>query len=341
MSCDIIIPVWNQLDFTKKCIDSVFRNTNYAFRLIIVDNASDRPARDYLEQLERDKKGTVLLLRNDKNLGFVKAVNQGMKQSKASYVCLLNNDTEVTDGWLEEIVKVAEKKNDIGVVNANSNTLGCKTRLGQSIDSLAKDLKSYSGQYTELAWATGFCMLLKRRVIDEIGIFDEIYGMGNFEDADFSKRAQKVGYSCVCAIASYVYHRERRSFSMFKKFNLDFDRNREIFYSKWGRQERILYVLTKKDPGCMEKLSREAVGSARNGNIVWIFLKGQDKQNIERHSNLYIYSLPMRFFDIISLWRILKRKKKFARIHADEGSYARKLNNFKFFHKAEVIYAGQ
>ena len=338
MKCDIVIPVWNNLDFTKKCIESVFKNTDYAFHLIIIDNASDRLTRDYLDILARDKKHAITLIRNDENLGFVKAANGGIRQSNAPYVCLLNNDTEVTKGWLKEMINVAEKKEDIGIVNANSNTLGCKLKSGQSLESLANELKTRTGEYAALAWATGFCMLIKREVIDKIGLFDEIYGMGNFEDADFSKRAQKIGYSSVCAVASYVYHRERRSFVRFKRFDRDFNRNKEIFYSKWGRLKRILYILNKDDTARREEIGRMSMKLARDGNIVWIFLKGKDRNGIKKHSNIYIYDIPERFFYLISLWRIVKRKKRFDRINVDDENYYKKLKRIGFLHKAEVIY---
>lgn len=338
MKCGIIIPVWNQLDFTRKCVGSVFKNTNYAFHLIIVDNGSNWSTKDYLDKLAHDRKDAVTLLRNEKNLGFVKAVNQAIRRSSAPYICLLNNDTEVAKGWLGEMIKVAEKREDIGIINANSNTLGCRPKFGQSVESLAERLKSYSGEYNALAWATGFCMLIKREVIEKIGLFDEVYGMGNFEDADFSKRARKIGYSSVCAVASYVYHRERRSFVRFKRLDRDFNRNKEIFYSKWGRQKRILYVIMKNDAAGREAVSEKSLRLASDGHIVWIFLKGRDRSGIKKHSNIYIYNINERFFDVISLWRIVKRKKRFDRINVDDENYSEKLRKSGFLHKAEVAY---
>lgn len=338
MTCDIIIPVWNNFDLTRDCVESVFRNTRFAFRLIIVDNGSDVPTADYLHGLANDKKEKVLLVRNNVNQGFVKAVNEGIRRSDAVYVCLLNNDTKVTSGWLEEMIKVAEKEKHAGIINANSNTLGCKLKPWQSLESLAGELKAHSGEYTILAWATGFCMLIKREVIEKIGLFDEVYGMGNFEDADFSKRARKIGYSSVCAVASYVYHRERRSFVRFKRFDRDFNRNKEIFYSKWGRQKRILYVITKNDAAGREAVSEKSFRLASDGHIVWIFLKGRDRDGIKKHSNIYIYNINERFFGLISLWRIVKRKKRFDRINVDDENYSEKLRKFGFLHKAEVVY---
>ena len=336
-ACDIVIPVWNQLEYTKECLTALFKFTFFPFRLIIVDNASDVPTAQYLDSVKEENPRQVSLIRNRENMGFVKAVNQGIRQSRAAYVCLLNNDTQAAGGWLEEMVKVAQSGDDIGIVNPNSNTLGWKAKKGRSLQTIAQELKSYSGEYSRLPWACGFCMLIKRRVIQEVGLFDEIYGMGTFEDADFGKRAQAAGFISVCAKAAYVYHRERRSFIRFKKFDQDFRRNRQIFFAKWGRIERILYVLAKCNPAYIEKVNAEAAESACAGNIIWV-LKHKDIRGIKGHSNVYIYNLPKHFFAPAVLWRVLKRKKKFDRIYVDEEYCGRRLNNFKFLHKAEVIY---
>lgn len=338
MKVDIVIPTWNLYQFTKECIESIFACTDYPFHLIIVDNASDDPAKGYFETLAQDKEN-VTLIRNEENLGFIKAVNKGIKASSAPYVCLLNNDTLVTKGWLREIVKVAQGDVHIGMINANSNTLACKPKKGQKIDELAQELKAYSGKYTELAWTTGFCMLIKREVIEKIGLFDEVYGMGNFEDADFCKRAQLEGYLSVCATASYVYHRERQSFSKFKEFSSNFTNLRKTFYQKWGKTERILYIFTNDDPDFINKIAITALEHARRGSMIWIFLKDLNSYTPNHHSNIYLYRIPGNFFNLVSLWRIIKRKKKFDKIFVDSTSYKKKLCKFKPFHKAEVLDA--
>ena len=240
---------------------------------------------------------------------------------------------------MREIIKVAEARVDIGIVNPNSNTLAWKPKRGESLETVAKGLRPYTGKYSELAWASGFCMLIKRKVIQEVGLFDEIYGMGTFEDADFSKRARQLGYLSVCATAAYVYHREKRSFIKFKRFDQDFERNRQTFYAKWGRQQRILYVLTKDNAADAEKIGEECLKLARQGNFVWVFLSSRiDFPNsFNRHSNIGVYSLPRFFSNLATLWRLIKRKKKFEKIYVDDANYARRLDNLRPFHKAEVI----
>lgn len=341
MSCDIIIPVWNQLEYTKAALAALFKFTSFPFRLIVVDNASAEPTRLLLQRVQNEHPEQVTIIRNAENRGFIKAVNEGIRVSTAEYICLLNNDTEVACGWLVEMVKVAQLREDIGIVNPNSNTLGFKLKKGQSLEAVAQELKAETGQWAELAWATGFCMLIKRRVIEKVGLLDEIFGMGMFEDADFSKRAQKQGYLSVCARAAFVYHRERRSFIRHKGFDANFEKNRQIFFSRWGRQERILYILFNEDNGYADRKNTEALHLARQGAVLWMFrrkIAGQDEGSMPFHSNIYRYDVPALFFGARCLWRILKKKKRFDKIYVNNMKFANFLNNFKVIHKAEVVY---
>ena len=77
--CDIVIPVWNNLELTRDCVDSIQKHTVYPYRVVIVDNASDTPTKEYLDTLEKENKGNVVVIKNIKNEGFVKGVNKGMK----------------------------------------------------------------------------------------------------------------------------------------------------------------------------------------------------------------------------------------------------------------------
>jgi len=337
--CDLIIPVWNQLDLTRDCIDAISRNTKFPYALIVIDNASGQETKDYLEGLKTRTDLNLTLIRNEDNLGYVKAVNQALKISRAEYACVFNNDTQVAPGWLTEMIAVAESKDDIGTVNPDSNTLGKRLRPGQGLESMSEELKVNKGKWSELAWTTGFCMLIKKRVLEEIGFFDEIYGMGYFEDADFCKRAQQKGYLSVCAQAAYCYHRERSSFLKRRTFNQDFIKNRETFHAKWGTHERILYTLKQADPAYCKKVNSESLKLARDGHMVWIFLPKKDEGKVKKqHSNIYIHSVPGRFFTMVCLWRILKRKKRFTKIVVDKMACFRGINRLKFIHKAEVIH---
>ena len=165
MICDIVIAVWNNLKLTRDCIDSIIRNTDVDYRLIIIDNASNDETKDYLEKLKGKEGVRVLLIRNENNLGFTKAVNQGMRISEAAYICLINNDTIVTRGWLSEMIRVAQSSPSIGLVSPSSNTLGQGPGKGESVEAYAERLKKEAIAFTELGSAHGFCMMIKKRRI--------------------------------------------------------------------------------------------------------------------------------------------------------------------------------
>ena len=337
MQCDVIMPVWNQPVFTKDCIDSITKNTDGVdYRLIVIDNASEAKTREYLEALAAERKAAVTLIRNEQNLGFVKAVNQGIEASTAPLVCLIKNDTLVFRGWLAEMIAVAGAAKDIGLVNPSSNNLGQKPAKGEPLEAVAEHAAKERGQYVELGAAIGFCMLIKREVIEKIGVFDEAYGMGNFEDTDFSRRAVKAGYRCVRACGAYVYHRENTSFGTVRTFNADFERNREIFEFRWGRPRRIAYVLDECDENLRKKLGADSIALAREGNWIWYFKK--EPMELPVHSNIIKVDLPPGNFYLAAAFRILKKKKRFSEIFVGDRRFGRALEALAVIHKAKVKY---
>ncbi len=336
MKCDIIIPVWNQLAYTRGCVESIICGTDEEYRLIIVDNASADETRKYLEGLKVTGGLPLVLVRNEENVGFIKAVNQAIAMSDAAFVCVLNNDTIVTKGWLGEMIAVAESAKDIGVVNPSSNNLGQKPGPGEPLELYADKIRAASGKSVELGAAIGFCMLIKRDVIKKIGAFDEIYGMGNFEDTDFSRKVVREGYRCVRACGAYVYHRENASFGKVKTFNEDFQRNREIFEFRWGRPKRVAYVIDLYDANVLKRLGSEAIRLARDGNWVHVFMK--ERLDIPAHSNIVAVELKPKNFYINAAFQILKKKKRFSEIYVGEEAFGRFLDALSFLHKAKVRY---
>lgn len=336
MLCDVIIPVWNQLILTKDCVKSVLSHTNIDYRLIIIDNASDEDTKKYLEGLRQIKTQEILLIRNGENAGFLKAVNQGIRSSDAFFVCLLNNDTLVTEGWLKIMIDIANSDNRIGVVNPSSNNLGQRPAKGEPIELYAEKLKKEAADFIELGAAIGFCMLIKREVIDRIGLFDEIYGMGNFEDTDYSRRAIKEGYKCVRACGAYVYHRENASFNRLKTFDEDFKRNKEIYEFRWGKPRRVAYILDSQDEYLLKKIEADSIKLAREGNWVWYFFK--EHLDVPAHSNIIAVGLPSKNFYFSTMFRILKKKKRFDEIFVGGERLGKFLEATAFIHKARINY---
>ncbi|MDP2912740.1 MAG: glycosyltransferase family 2 protein [Candidatus Omnitrophota bacterium] len=336
MLCDIIIPVWNQLAFTKDCIDSIEKNTDTDHRLVIIDNGSGSDTSEYLKTLEGPSGLGALLIRNEENVGFVKAVNQGIAASSAPYVCLLNNDTIVAKDWLKVMIDIAARHKDIGIVNPSSNNLGQRPDKGEPIELYANKLAPEKEKFVELGSAIGFSMLIKRELVRRIGAFDEIYGMGNFEDTDFSRRAVKEGYRCVRACGAYVYHREGSSFSKLKTYEDDFRRNREIFEFRWGRPKRIAYILDRYDPNMLKRLELESIRLARGGNWVWYI--SNDMIDVPLHSNIRFAHIGGKWFPVKAALEIVKKKKKFDEIFVGSDRIGNILANLQFIHKAKVSW---
>jgi GT2 family glycosyltransferase len=330
------MPVWNNKVITKDCVDSILKNTGTDYTLIIIDNASDEETRHYLESIKKEKGLHIQVIRNNSNLGFVKAVNQGIRHSKAPFICLINNDTIATRGWLEGMIKAAQSDTGIGIVNPSSNNLGQKPTDGEPLERYAQHIASDPFICVEIGAAIGFCMLIKREVIERIGLFDEIYGMGNFEDTDFSKRAVKEGYKCVRACRSYVYHREGSSFRKMGTFEDDFRRNREIFEFRWGKPRRIAYVVDSYDENTLRSLTSESIKLARDGN--WVFCFSRQKIPLPAHSNIIPVELGNKRFYLNAVFMILKKKKRFSEIFVGNENLGRFLERLSFLHKASVRY---
>jgi len=337
MRCDIIIPVWNQPDVTKDCIDSILKNTAYPFRLIIIDNGSGKPTADYLKSLNSVKDPDLLLIKNAENLGFVKATNQGMLASDAPTVCLMNNDTIVTPEWLGEMIRVIETSPEIGIVNPSSNTLGQHAPRGESVESYASSLKRFKGQTQEMYSVRGFCMLIKRAVIGRIGFFDEEYGTGYFEENDYSVRAHKAGFRIVRAKGAYVYHKEETTFKCMVNKSALFKASEKVYNRKWGRPLDLILVTRQNDfftsrMPIIEKL----LGS---GHKITVF---SDKKYVSSgpmdHINLKGRHLSRFLFLLGVSYKIRRRRKKgIDCVIADGDRLHKSLKALSFIHGIEII----
>ena len=242
--CDIIIPVWNRIDEISLCLESVFSQTLCRFRVIIIDDYSDRQTSEYLERFARQHESNTILIKNNTNRGYIKSINTGMKASSAEFVCLLNSDTIVAEGWLRHIMALANSSPLIGIINPNSNNSGLKME-GICIADIARKCAGGTAAAAELAAASGFCMVIKREVIDRIGFFDEIFGAGFFEDTDYSFRARHAGYLCIRALRSFVWHKQHASFNQKSDWEKTFNRNRDLFEKKWRSTGKHLVLLKK------------------------------------------------------------------------------------------------
>lgn len=217
-SVNVIIPVYDGYDETIECINSVVNAQNtIVYNLIVIDDCS--PCKELSRKLvELSHTLKFELHINETNRGFVKTVNRGMKLNTDNDVVLLNADTIVPDGWLDQLVDVAYESCLNGTVTPMSNNATIcsypefcvENTLEQDkdVNYYNKLLKSANGNSSiDLPTAHGFCMFIKREVINEVGFFDEKkWGMGYGEENDFSLRAQQAGWKNVASVGTYVQH---------------------------------------------------------------------------------------------------------------------------------------
>ncbi|MDP3787227.1 MAG: glycosyltransferase family 2 protein [Candidatus Omnitrophota bacterium] len=338
IKCDLILLSWNNLEILKQCVDSILRYTRITARLIIVDNGSTEPGvADYLSSLKGNNTIEVRVILNAVNEGFAKGMNKGMKASIAPYVCLLNNDILVTDGWLEEIMKVAAEDPTVGIVNPSSNNFGLRFAKETTLNGFAATLKGQTGRWVEMGGCIGFCMLIKREVIEKVGCLDETYGYAYFEDTDFSRRAQESGYKCAMAKGCYVYHAEGKSGKFLKDKDETFRKSAEIFRRKWGRPLRVAYIVAHKEMALSGDIARSAEAELKAHNRVWIFQEeGVEIRGLPEHLDLMREILPRIFFNFMAFWNIIKKKKRFDRLYISPGMLRNMLGFYGRFRGSEI-----
>lgn len=233
----IVIVTHNQLDYTRLCLDSIRFRTDEPYELIVVDNGSTDGTVDYL-RAGRD----VRWIENPDNRGFPAAVNQGLAIAQGEQVLLLNNDTVVTTGWLGRLLDALRSDPRHGLVGPVSNNVSGPQQIDVAYRQLA-DLDGFAWDWgrthARRTQATdrlvGFCLLIDRRVIDTIGPLDERFGIGNFEDDDYCRRAREAGFRGVIARDAFVHHFGGRTFAA---SGIDYARlmseNQRKFREKWN-----------------------------------------------------------------------------------------------------------
>ena len=227
----IVIPIYNVVDDLRRCVESVRRNTTFPSELLLIDDAStDSRVAAYLDELE----GTegLRILRNAENLGFSGTVNRGILASNGDVV-VLNSDAEVTPRWLTNLALAAHENPTVGSVTPISDNAGAfsvpeRGKRNATPPSLSRDevgrLVTRTSQRLrpDTPTASGFCMYLKRAMLDTVDLFDEAsFPRGYGEENDFCMRAKKAGWKHVVDDATLVFHEGSMSFGEEKQALLE------------------------------------------------------------------------------------------------------------------------
>jgi GT2 family glycosyltransferase len=218
----IIIPVFNAFEQLKACLESVRRTVPADTRILLIDDASTDERVQPLLQLFADEAETYRrLIKHDQNKGFVATANHGMRLAETDLI-LLNSDTEVTNGWLEQLADCLASDPSIATATPWSNNgeivsipeFCVANPVPAKPDAIASVIAS-CGQagYPEMPTAVGFCMAISSRAINRIGLFDEAtFGRGYGEENDFCQRVEQGGFRNVLCDNAYVVHHGGASF---------------------------------------------------------------------------------------------------------------------------------
>jgi len=219
----IVVPIYNAPQLVGRCIDSVLRYTRAPARLILIDDASPDPdVSTLLQRYLGDAR--IVVQRNGHNAGYTRSTNLGIELAARDDVVLLNSDTEVGPGWLDALRAIACADAQVGTVTAVSDNAGafsvpeleqyCPIPAQWSLPQTQRAmLHNMHGCLPELPTGNGFCMYVKRALLDRVGVLDAAaFPAGYGEENDLCQRAERVGYRHLIAGNVLVRHARSASF---------------------------------------------------------------------------------------------------------------------------------
>jgi len=215
---DVIVPVYNQYSFTRNLIESIYRYTDVPFHIYVIDNGSSDETIDLHKIYTRD----ITVLRNRHNRGWCGGINQGIELGQNPNLVFMNNDVEVSQGWLGNLVAFLNTHPRIGAVgplNSSPNDWQCVDRVREKLvpqipHFLTEDLHernrilkyhfNRAGILVDGMLAF-FCVALKRRTVKAVGSLDESF-VGGGDDDDYCRRLRKAEYVLGLSLDTYVIH---------------------------------------------------------------------------------------------------------------------------------------
>jgi GT2 family glycosyltransferase len=210
-STSIIILNHNGREHIENCLDSITSLTDTPYELIVIDNGSKDGSVEYLREVDID---CMTLIENPVNLGCPPARAQAMSLARGEYLLFLDNDTIVTGGWLRRMIEHCEDNPGIGIIGPSTNFAGGPQRLDDADYTDTDELFAFAdrlsreqrGSVAIFGRLIGFCMLIRRSVVDRVGNCDGRFGTYGFEDDDYCWRAVLAGFQVCIARDVFVHH---------------------------------------------------------------------------------------------------------------------------------------
>jgi GT2 family glycosyltransferase len=246
----IILAVWNQLCYTKLAVDSIAKNSDSPFELVVVDNGSKPEVRAYFDSLKNDI--AITYIRNETNLGPIRAVNQGIRAARYPYVMVMHNDVIIMEsGWLRSVTAAMDADPKVGIVGLAGRKeiyrTGCVKAESLKHNLQNEDLNPPMVEgVAPVAVIDGLCFTMRRELLNTIGGLDEAFGYMHCYDLDVSLQSISAGYKNVVVKVSAIHignggmTRKLRDYKDLVKDDYALlKRNCKILAKKW---ERLLPV---------------------------------------------------------------------------------------------------
>lgn len=210
----IVVPVYGALEETMRCLGAVKDTTRSAENLdvLVIDDAS--PSSGFFDRL-RDavEEFGYGLRRNERNLGFVGTCNRAIEEITTGHVLLLNSDTQPSGRWLERMVAALDDGVASVIPASNNATIYSVPYVGfdslthdLGVDQIADIVESLDRDPIDIPVPVGFCMLMSRSALDEVGGFDPVFGAGYGEEEDWALRATRNGFTHRLSPNAFVFH---------------------------------------------------------------------------------------------------------------------------------------
>lgn len=251
MKISIVILSYNDYQgTTMPCLASLAKDPAFVtWDIIIVDNASDATTRESLQQAQAQYP-SIRFIFNEHNVGYAAGNNVGIRLATGEVVILLNSDTEAPVGMIEKLVNHFVGNHKLGMVGPVTNAAGNEQAILVTTETIAEKieqgLRYANGGGNELleTYRMDFhCVAIAREVINQVGLLDEEFGRGYYEDFDYSLRVKQAGYDLRVAEDVFIYHRGSASFG---KLPLEtralMKRNKKRMMHKHGSNIQFLHL---------------------------------------------------------------------------------------------------
>lgn len=234
----VIIVNYNGISYLKTCLGSVLAQNLPYFEVIMVDNKSTDNSIDYVKQ----QFPNVIIVANEKNLGYSGGINSGITHAKGEYLAPLNVDTEVKQGWLDAMIDFMDKNREVGAVTPKSILYRNRNRVSAMglnihitglgfVRGLNQQNSSLPKEPFQVAGVSGCSYIIRREIVERMGRLNETNFM-YYDDVDLSWMVNLMGYKVYCVPRSVVYHEYELKMSP-----------RKIFWLEYGRSSALLNYL--------------------------------------------------------------------------------------------------